>query len=536
MNHCKKHRKTHCKKLCKCKVSKKIKTYIYDYVIVGGGASGIPLAYLLHEAGEDVILLETGRDEDTNPDIVNPLPLGVPETQFRNEYFWPENGKPNPNMAQDAHYSGGRVLGGGTSVNSYWPVGQHLGNYAAWGGLFANGAYLLKARKSIENFKGVTQDPSKRGHIGPMITTQQPEHPIALKYIEATKNTWLDEYGMNVPIVDDIAVLDKGIGLATRSGYFLDDSVDPNGTRVSTSIGILKNLNSCLPVKTESYVTKIIFDECKKAVGVEYLEKGVCKRIKACKKVIICAGPRSSAILERSGIGNPEILSNYGIQVVHPNSEVGENLENHHDAFLGFSCPPEDNENAVTTKFQNFASLGLIPDPRGPIDFGRFFWSTYNYAPGGSGLFCADINPSSRGYVHISSADPTAPVIVDVKLRTTEEDRETDRVLLRTMVKTLNRMIDDNPGYAADVDLNDATDAELDEYLINNTTHFHQWNGTCQIGKVVDSSFNVMGVQNLMVADSSVFISPHGSGTSLSSILTGVVAYSTITGDLNPKF
>ena len=67
----------------------------HDYVVVGAGTSGIALAYLLHKHGKDVVVLEAGEDKDDDPNIHDLKSFYGLESHYRNEYFWPENGRPN---------------------------------------------------------------------------------------------------------------------------------------------------------------------------------------------------------------------------------------------------------------------------------------------------------------------------------------------------------------------------------------------------------------------------------------------------------
>ena len=87
----------------------------YDYIIVGGGASGSIIAGELSKTGADVLIVESG-GADTSPTISNPsiwfynvggpldwkLPI-APVPQLNNRKF---------NMAL------GHVLGGGSSINA----------------------------------------------------------------------------------------------------------------------------------------------------------------------------------------------------------------------------------------------------------------------------------------------------------------------------------------------------------------------------------------------------------------------------------
>lgn len=88
----------------------------------------------------------------------------------------------------------------------------------------------------------------------------------------------------------------------------------------------------------------MIFDESSppRAVGIEYLpnsgrqpEVSVSKPgrniVKAKKLIVVTAGALGSPqILERSGVGNAEILKKLGIPVISDVPGVGENYQDHH--------------------------------------------------------------------------------------------------------------------------------------------------------------------------------------------------------------
>ena len=98
----------------------------------------------------------------------------------------------------------------------------------------------------------------------------------------------------------------------------------------------------------ESKVLRVVFDESSppKAIGVEYVanpgcqpeialsqpaSKPVHKMVKAKKFVVVTAGALGTPqILERSGVGNPEILKKLDIPVVADVPGVGENYQDHH--------------------------------------------------------------------------------------------------------------------------------------------------------------------------------------------------------------
>ena len=84
----------------------------------------------------------------------------------------------------------------------------------------------------------------------------------------------------------------------------------------------------------------IIFDG-KRAVGVEWLEgdSSAPSKAMANKEVLLCAGAIASPqILQRSGVGNPELLRQFDIPLVHALPGVGENLQDHLEMYLQYEC------------------------------------------------------------------------------------------------------------------------------------------------------------------------------------------------------
>lgn len=55
--------------------------------------------------------------------------------------------------------------------------------------------------------------------------------------------------------------------------------------------------------------------------------------------MLLCAGAIASPqILQRSGVGNPELLRQFDIPVVHDLPGVGENLQDHLEMYLQYEC------------------------------------------------------------------------------------------------------------------------------------------------------------------------------------------------------
>lgn len=123
--------------------------------------------------------------------------------------------------------------------------------------------------------------------------------------------------------------------------------VSPDGVRQDTAHCYVHPLlqsgfHPNLHVLVETFVQRIIFDDNKRAIGVEIspnpdfqiataLSSAPKRIVKARKLVVASCGPLASPLLlERSGIGGSHILGKTGIPVVSDLPGVGENLQDHH--------------------------------------------------------------------------------------------------------------------------------------------------------------------------------------------------------------
>lgn len=148
-------------------------------------------------------------------------------------------------------------------------------------------------------------------------------------FIQAAKQVGISE-------IVDLQDLDSNDGVQRALRF-----IGPDGKRQDTAHKYLHprlqdgkhpNLN----VLVESQVLRVLF-EGKRASGIEYqpnpaFQNGTTKQsIKARKMVIVSAGAMGTPlILERSGIGNPEILSRASVPLVASVPGVGNEYQDHH--------------------------------------------------------------------------------------------------------------------------------------------------------------------------------------------------------------
>lgn len=191
----------------------------------------------------------------------------------------------------------------------------------------------------LETYHG-KGDKDRHGFDGPVNISKGTHvcHRAEDAFVEAAKK-------LGYPEVQDLQNLDANNAIERYYRY-----VGPNGRRQDAAHRYLHpKLQSGdypnLHVLVEKQVVKVLFDDQKRAVGVEYqtnpkylanpefLSTGYTARrtIKARKMVVLSAGAIATpGILERSGVGDSKILQSAGIKVVEDLPGVGSDYQDHH--------------------------------------------------------------------------------------------------------------------------------------------------------------------------------------------------------------
>jgi choline dehydrogenase len=244
--------------------------------------------------------------------------------------------------------------------------------------------------------------------------------------------------------------------------------------------------------------------------------------------------------LERSGIGNKDLLNGLGIECKKHLPGVGENLQDHLQIRMVYEIDGFRTLNKIAAHWWGKLAIGLqyILTRRGPMSMapsqlGAFTFSSesydrpniqYHVQPLSLERFgeplhtfnaftasVCNLRPSSRGSVHITSSSVNAPPLINPNYLSSKEDRQVaiesvgiTRAIVNQPVFNSAGVVEHKPGkqFVNDEEL-------LSQVAEIGTTIFHPV-GTCKMGKaddpnaVVDSDLRVLGISGLRVVDASV--------------------------------
>lgn len=539
-----------------------------DYIVIGAGTAGATIAKMLSDnKNTSVIVLHNGKDLSQNPDIkyTKNAIFTVISTLFGPPLSQTGDSIPQPNANdRELAWVMGLPEGGTTSINAgAWVRGtdQVYSQWEAFGGPEWSTTIIENLYKSLENYVGITPDPSTRGVDGPLNIRQVPiPTPFSIKFSEAIATA------IGVPIVIDYNDPNTPIGASTQLQY--TQSGADGQFRLSSANAFLNNSvvtssgkgvnGRKLWVKLKSTALRTIWKE-NKAIGVEYFHDGKIKKAFANKGVIVCAGLFSSAFLMHSGIGPQEVLESLGIRVKYNNPNVGKALADQTLLLIAWATNPADTpispENSCNStqtlpngiSFNNlntsllsslssadqaqllnavfcngyafpgnsiFAQIAWLPAPGSPptSDVRKIRFSSVNPFPGVAFTLVDLIQPLSRGSITLNSFNPFNPPVINNGMFTNPNDLDLYVQTFQTYVKqlntTLNQMDNNYELLFPTPEIIDDTDL-LKEFIREAVMSNQCWQSHCRMaplnqGGVVDSMGGVYGVENLFVADDSI--------------------------------
>ncbi|MEL0076552.1 MAG: choline dehydrogenase [Alphaproteobacteria bacterium] len=526
----------------------------FDYIIVGSGSAGSAMAYRLGEDGKRRILVLEFGGSDIGPLVQMPAALSYPMNMPR--YDWGYLAEPEESLGgRRLVCPRGKVIGGSSSINGMIYVRGNPGDYAHWEESGAHGwgyADVLPYFRRMEHSHG--GEAPWRGVDGPLHITRGPrDNPLHDAFVESAKAAGY------VHTPDYNGYRQEGFGPADMTVW--------KGRRWSSANAYLRPAIKRGNVRLEkgALVDRILFDG-KRAIGVQYMQGGVMHQAHASAEVVLAAGAiNSPQILQRSGIGPGQTLQKAGVDVLVDRAGVGENLQDHLEVYFQVACLQPItlykhlgllSKALIGAQWlffksglgasNQFETLGFIRSRAGvsyPDIQYHFLPVAISYdgrAPAEGHGFQLHVGPmrsKSRGHVRIVDSNIASPPQIKFNYMSHPDDWDEFRRCIRLSREILKQApMDPYRGPEIQPGDDQTSDDQIDAFIRDNAESAYHPCGTVRMGAaddpgaVVDPQCRVIGVENLRVADSSIFPRITNGNLNAPSIMTGEKAADHIMG------
>ena len=357
--------------------SRQSETLDYEYIIVGSGAGGGPLACRLAMAGHRTLLVEAGNDQNGNINISVPAYQAVvtqdPKLRwdvFVNHYQDLERAKRDPKFTYETgayqYHVGNNPPDGASPLGILYPRAGTLGGCVSHNALI----WITPHASDWDGIAQVTGDTSwaavNMNKYLDRVYEWQPHQPTDPSIL-------LSDLKLSQHIAGGAAVMGVGpdplnaiTGLGNTllndpnnrllpardslEGFFQIPLIMKEGTRTSVRDFISSTVQQGYPldVRQNCFVTKINFNtsgEMHIATGIEFLDgeylyrasplsggQGTAGSATATKEVIISGGTFNTVqLLKLSGIGPRAELENFNISVISDLPGVGINMQDRYE-------------------------------------------------------------------------------------------------------------------------------------------------------------------------------------------------------------
>ncbi len=528
----------------------------FDFIIVGAGSAGCLLANRLSTNPDHrVLLIEAGGKDDW---FWIKVPVGYLYTIANPRTDWCFTTEADPGLAgRSILYARGRVIGGCSSINAMIHMRGQASDYDLWAQATGDERWLwggsdspgetLAIYKELEDYFGGADD----WHgVGGEIRVERPR--VRWKILDAWQAAAAE---VGIPPIDEFNRGDNA-----GSAYFHVNQ--RRGRRWSMADAFLHPVahRPNLTVYTQTQAVRLLMDDQvdegqrrgawttaqRRATGVRLLKDGQIVDVRARREVILSAGSIGSPhLMQVSGLGPAELLTQHQVPVAVDLPGVGENLQDHLQIRTIYRVR---GARTVNTLYRNWITRGgmglqyltlrsgpmtMPPSTLGafarsdpalaspdmewhvqPLSLPKFGEPLHPY--GAITPSVCNLRPTSRGHVRMADADPLNSPKILCNYLSTDADR---RIAVRGLRMTRQIMaatpmgryrpeeVLPGPQLVSDEDLQKAA-GEL------GTTIFHPV-GTCAMGAfdahgrprsattVLDTDCRVYGVAGLRVVDAS---------------------------------
>ncbi|KAF2678948.1 GMC oxidoreductase [Lentithecium fluviatile CBS 122367] len=303
----------------------------YDYVVVGGGLTGLVVANPLSEdKSRSVLVIENGYIEDSP---ITSIPYLATQLNGLNNTVW------------DVRV--GNFVSGGSIVNGMqWDRKKGWG-FAGIAKYFKKSTHYTPPSESTVKEFGITYDASAYENGPVQVTTSSFQYPD----MKPIFDSWRAE---KLPM--------------PKEGF-------------ADAVGIYWTPNSNLKLLTGTKATEILFDgkgKNLKAKGVKITSRadGSTGQVTAKREVILATGGvLTPHMLMVSGIGPKDVLDAAKVPVKRDTPGVGSNFQDHVPLYMSFSLSnvafPNPTTPTTNATFNTSAAAQYEKERQGPYNFGR---------------------------------------------------------------------------------------------------------------------------------------------------------------------